>query len=165
MEISPDPLLSPLKAARAASDSKAWSNIHVFLGPIFRPQEIPPFEHNQATLEALQKLVAHCDNQTERNCLLAATKEQALKELTALSTDPTISLLDQVEELLTPEGLETLENLASLSASGYFRDSNQSLRLMVSGIRYADYRNHSSLQSYIYRPQHNGTINCESYAL
>ena len=116
MENPSDPLLSPSKAARAASESRAWSDIHAFLAPRFHPKQIPPFERNAATLSALQTLASHCEAQTERNALLASTQAQALVELSTPATDPTLPILEQIEDSLTSEGSEALENLASLSS-------------------------------------------------
>lgn len=115
MEDSLDPLLSPSKAARAASESRAWSEIHGFLAPLFHPKPIPPFERNPATLSALQNLTSHSEAQTERNALLASTQAEALAELSFPSTDPTLSTLKQIEGSLTEEGLKSLDDLATLS--------------------------------------------------
>ena len=115
MEHSVDPLLSPSKAARAASDSRAWSDIHAFLAPLFHPSPIPPFERNPATLPALQSLISHSEAQTERNALLASIKAEALKELSITPTDPTLPVLDTINKSLTEEGSQALDDLASLS--------------------------------------------------
>lgn len=115
MESHPDPLLSPSKAARAALESRAWSDIHAFLAPLFYPKPIPPFERNEATLSALQSLVLHSEAQTERNALLAAAQSEALKELSGPSTDPTLPILKRIEESLTSKGSKALDGLASLS--------------------------------------------------
>lgn len=114
MEQTVDPLLSPSKAARAASDSRAWSDIHAFLAPLFHPRPTPPFERNPATLSALQKLVLFSEAQTERNVLVASIKAEALKELSIPPTDPTLSVLDNIEKSLTEEGSTALDDLASL---------------------------------------------------
>ena len=116
MEYRPDPLLSPSKAARAASESRAWSDIHAFLAPLFHPGKIPTFERNAATLLALQTLASHCEAQTERNGLVASAQAQALIELSKPITDPTLPILEQIEGSLTSEGSEALDNLASLSS-------------------------------------------------
>ena len=116
MEYRPDPLLSPSKAARAASESRAWSDIHAFLAPLFHPEKIPTFERNEATLSALQTLVSHCQAQTERNALLASAQAQSLIELSTPVADPTLPILEQIEDSLTSEGSEALANLASLSS-------------------------------------------------
>ena len=116
MENSIDPLLSPSKAARVISESRAWSEIHGFLAPLFHPKPIPPFERNSATLSALQNLISHSEAQTERNALLASTQAEALAELSSPSTDPTLPILEQIEGSLTEEGLKSLNDLATLSS-------------------------------------------------
>lgn len=119
MDFSPDPLISPSKAAQAASLSRAWSEVNTFLAPLFHPNPIPPFERNQATLSALLNLVSHSTSQTEQNALLASTRAQALKELREAEQqeDPTASILSSIEESLTPEGHQALDTLASISVA------------------------------------------------
>ena len=119
MDFSPDPLISPSKAAHAASLSRAWSEVTAFLAPLFHPNPIPRFERNDATLSALLTLASHCTSQTEQNALLAATRAQALKELREdeQQENPTASLLSSIEESLTPPGHQALDTLASLSVS------------------------------------------------
>ena len=115
MEHRLDSLLSPSKAARAASESRAWSDIDAFLAPLFHPRAIPAFERNTATLSALQALASHCEAQTQRNALLASVQSQTLAELSTLATDHTLPILEQIKKALTPKGSKALEDLASLS--------------------------------------------------
>lgn len=119
MDFSPDPLISPSKAAQAASLSRAWSEVTAFLVPLFQPNPIPNFERNEATLSALLTLASHSTSQTEQNALLASTRAQALKELreTEQEEDPTSSVLSAIEESLTPAGHQALDTLASLSVA------------------------------------------------
>lgn len=115
MEHRLDSLLSPSKAARAASESRAWSDIDAFLAPLYHPRPIPAFERNAATLSALQALASHCEAQTQRNALLASVQSQTLAELSIPATDYTLPILEQIKKALTPEGSKALEDLASLS--------------------------------------------------
>ena len=119
MDFSPDPLISPSKAAQAASLSRAWSEVNTFLAPLFHPNPIPQFERNEATLSALLTLASHSTSQTEQNGLLASTRAEALKELREAEQqeDPTTSILLSIEESLTPEGHQALDTLASLSVA------------------------------------------------
>ncbi len=119
MDFSPNPLISPSKAAQAASLSRAWSEVTAFLGPLFHPNPIPSFERNEATLSAFLTLASHLTSQTEQNALLASTRAQALKELreTEREEDPTSSILTSIKESLTAAGREALEKLASLSVA------------------------------------------------
>ena len=115
MDLLPDPLLSPSKAKQAANDSRAWADVHAFLIPLFHPDPIPSFERNPAVLSALQSLISHSEAATERNTLLAATRGEALQELTSPSSDPTLPILNEIQNSLTPTGSSALDTLASLS--------------------------------------------------
>ncbi|KAI4134942.1 MAG: hypothetical protein LQ347_001100 [Umbilicaria vellea] len=117
MDSSPDPLLSPSKAAQAVSISRAWSHVDGFLAPLFYPKPIPTFERNEATLNALLALASHSEDLTEQHALLANVQAEALHELQeSAKNDPDAHILDAIEENLTHEGHEALETLASLSA-------------------------------------------------
>ena len=96
MDNLPSPILSPSKAAQAASLSLAWSEVTHFLTPLFHPHPIPTFERNPATLNALLQLTTHSIAQTDRNALLAQTRALALAELQ--SSLPTTSIDDKEEE-------------------------------------------------------------------
>ncbi len=117
MDFSPDPLISPSKAAQAASLSRAWSEVTAFLAPLFRPNPIPHFERNEATLSALLTLASHSTSQTEQNALLASTRARALEELKEAEqeADPALSVISSIEDSLTPAGHQALDTLASLS--------------------------------------------------
>lgn len=117
MDLSPDPLLSPSKAAHAISVSRSWSHVDGFLAPLFYPSPIPTFERNEATLNALLALTSHSEDLTEQHALLANVKAKALHELhEAAKNDPDANVLDAIEENLTSEEHEALDSLASLSA-------------------------------------------------
>lgn len=117
MDSSPDPLLSPSKAAQAISISRSWSHVDGFLAPLFYPKPIPTFERNEATLNALLALASHSEDLTEQHALLANVRAEALHELQeSAQKDPDAHILDAIEESLTHEGHEALESLASLSA-------------------------------------------------
>ena len=116
MESSPDPLLSPSKAAQALSDLRSWAHINSFLTPLFHPNPIPTFEKNEATLNALLALASHSEDLTEQHDLLANVKAEALHELhESAENDPDAQILDAIEESLTHEGHEALDALAALS--------------------------------------------------
>lgn len=119
MDYSLDPLLSPSKAAQAASLSRAWSEVTAFLAPLFYPKPIPHFERNEATLSALFALASHSESQTEHHALLASTRGQALNEFRELfqQEDPTASILSAIEAALDPSARQALSTLASLSTA------------------------------------------------
>lgn len=96
MDNLPDPVLSPSKAAQAASLSIAWSEVTHFLTPLFHPYPIPTFERNPATLNALLQLSSHSTAQTDRNALLAQTRAIALRELQF--SLPTTSTSDEQDD-------------------------------------------------------------------
>ena len=116
MDSTPDPLLSPSKAAQAISISRSWSHVNGFLAPLFYPNPIPTFEKNEATLNALLALASHSEDLTEQHALLASVKAEALHELQeSAKNDPDAHILDAIEESLTREGHEALDSLATLS--------------------------------------------------
>lgn len=138
MDNLPDPILSPSKAAQAASLSLAWSEVTYFLTPFFHPHPIPPFERNPATLQALLQLSSHSSAQTDRNALLARTRALALQELQASfllttnkdekdgnnpishltsNTDPTLPFLAEIVSSLSPEAHTILHHLSTLPAA------------------------------------------------
>lgn len=118
MDLPPDPLFSPSKAAQAISISRSWSHVDGFLTPLFYPKPIPTFERNEATLNALLALASHSEDLTEQHALLANVQAEALHELhESAKNDPDAHVLDAIEESLTHEGHEALESLASLSAA------------------------------------------------
>lgn len=114
------PLLSPSKAAQAASLNQAWSEVIKFLSPLFHPNPIPPFERNPATLAALLTLSSHSTSLTERHTLLASARVQALDSLrTSASSadDPTLPVLETLASSLTPAGRAALTSLSELSTA------------------------------------------------
>lgn len=113
------PLLSPSKAAEAASLNQIWSEINTFLAPLFHPNPIPPFERNPATLAAFVSLSAHSTSLTEKHSLLASTRIQALRSLNkSLSgNDPTLPIIATLASSLTPAGSTALATLSELSTA------------------------------------------------
>lgn len=120
MDNLPNPLLSPSKAAEAASISVAWSEINAFLAPLFHPHPIPPFERNPTTLDALRSLLKHSTALTEQETLLASTQAQALSSLRSSispSQDSTLPVLSTIVSHLNLAGQSALESLSELSAT------------------------------------------------
>ena len=116
MDSSPDPLLSPSKAAQALSISRSWSHINNFLAPLFHPKPVPTFERNEATLNALLALASHSEDLTEQHTLLSKAKAEALHELhESANHDPDGRIVDAIETSLTREGHQALDSLAALS--------------------------------------------------
>lgn len=128
MDNLPEPILSPSKAAQAASLSFAWSEVTRFLTPAFKPHPLPLFERNPATLLALKQLITHCSIETDRNSLIARTISIALQELQSSipssvkshdnndTVDHTIPILLLIASSLSPEAQSTLRTLSILSA-------------------------------------------------
>lgn len=127
MDNLPEPILSPSKAAQAASLSFAWSEVTHFLAPVYNPHPLPLFERNPATLLALKQLITHSSTQTEQNSLVARTISIALQELQSSipSTrkihdnnpiDHTIPILHFIASSLSPEAQSALKTLSILSA-------------------------------------------------
>ena len=118
MDIPLDYAASPSKAAQAESESRAWQGVTSFLKPLFHPDPIPHFERNPDTLNALLNLVSHSESVTEQKSLIASTQAIAVQELEArLAEDPTVGILEAVEDSLTEEGKQALDTLASLSVT------------------------------------------------
>ncbi|MCJ1305994.1 hypothetical protein MMC08_008811 [Hypocenomyce scalaris] len=116
MDSSPDPLLSPSKAAQALSISRSWSHINSFLAPLFHPKPVPTFERNEATLNALLALASHSEDLTEQHTLLSKAKAEALHGLhESANHDPDAHIIDAIERSLTREGHQALDSLATLS--------------------------------------------------
>lgn len=127
MDNLPEPILSPSKAAQAASLSFAWSEVTRFLTPAFKPHPLPLFERNPDTLLALKQLVTHSSIQTEQNSLIARTISIALQELQSSipsfrkshgnnTVDYTIPILLLIASSLSSEAQSTLRTLSILSA-------------------------------------------------
>lgn len=127
MDSLPDPILSPSKAAQAASLSLAWSEITHFLTPLFHPHPIPVFERNPATLNALRQLFTYSSVQTDRNALLFRSRAFALQELqsalptadesdstSSITTDPSLPILLSIASSLPLEAQSALRTLSTL---------------------------------------------------
>lgn len=125
MDNLPEPILSPSKAAQAASLSFAWSEVTRFLTPAFKPHPLPLFERNPDTLLALKQLVSHSSTQTNQNSVIARTISIALRELQSSipsfrkshdnTVDYTIPILLFIASSLSSEAQSTLRTLSILS--------------------------------------------------
>lgn len=125
MDNLPEPILSPSKAAQAASLSFAWSEVTRFLTPAFKPHPLPLFERNPDTLLALKQLVSHSSTQTNQNSVIACTISIALRELQSSipsvrkshdnTVDYTIPILLFIASSLSSEAQSTLRTLSILS--------------------------------------------------
>lgn len=126
MDNLPEPILSPSKAAQAASLSFAWSEVTRFLTPAFKPHPLPLFERNPDTLLALKQLVTHSSFQTDQNDLIARTISIALRELQSNisslrkshdnnTVDYTIPILLLIASSLSSEAQSTLRTLSILA--------------------------------------------------
>lgn len=114
------PLLSPTKARLAAATAQSWSHVSRHLERLFAPAKVPPFERNDATLQALLALVRANEEADEEARIVHEARVEALeiaKQATAQNSHLGISLRDDLlralEASLPPQGNEALDALST----------------------------------------------------
>jgi len=145
---SPEHILSPSKAAEAISLSRSWTSIKSFLAPLLYPNPVPPFERNEATLNAILALASHSESLTEQHTLLSETRAEALNELRELAQhDADADLLGTIEDSLTREGHQALDALTSTPTTlGGLSSDPEQMALAVVSLTRAEFDNQQQMQ-------------------
>lgn len=116
--LSPTAFFSPSKAKQQRAQAQDWAYVDAWLSNKYRGRSVPPFERNEATLNALLTLAAANERADEEAELLWKVQEEALKEFEKPNiAESDAEILRAVASNLTPEGAQSLEVLAGLTVA------------------------------------------------
>ncbi|EEP80611.1 predicted protein [Uncinocarpus reesii 1704] len=109
-------ILSPSKARQAASQAKDWAYVTNWLNRKYSPNRVPNFERNDDTLKALLNIAAANDTADEEEALIHRAREETIGLLKATeaerSPDPTLALLEDIEDELDDKSNKLLQDMA-----------------------------------------------------
>jgi HAUS augmin-like complex subunit 1 len=111
LDLLPNALFSPSKAAQQRAQAQEWSQIDAWLSAKYQGRSVPQFERNEDTLRALLTLSSTNDRADEERDLLWSVQKEALAELKT-ARESRHSMVDIIASSLPKQGKSDLDALA-----------------------------------------------------
>jgi HAUS augmin-like complex subunit 1 len=111
LDLLPNALFSPSKAAQQRAQAQEWSQIDAWLSAKYQGRSVPQFERNEDTLKALLALSSTNDRADEERDLLWSVQKEALVELKT-AKESRHAMVDVIANSLPKQGKADLDALA-----------------------------------------------------
>lgn len=116
LDLLPNALFSPSKAAQQRAQAQEWHQVDAWLSAKYQGRSVPQFERNEDTLKALLALSAANDRADEERDLLWAVQKEALNELKTAKESQS-PLVSTITGSLDGQGRVNLDSIASTSTA------------------------------------------------
>jgi HAUS augmin-like complex subunit 1 len=116
LDLLPNALFSPSKAAQQRAQAQEWHQVDAWLSAKYQGRSVPQFERNEDTLKALLALSAANDRADEERDLLWAVQKEALNELKTAKESQS-PLVSTITGSLDAQGRINLDSIASTATA------------------------------------------------
>lgn len=110
-------LFSPSKARQQEAQAKDWQYIDTWLQQRYAPRQVPTFERNEDTLQALLTLAATNESAEERQYLVTAVEKAALQDMRnhADADGDNVVIYEVLNQNLSSEGRVAVDAVADVA--------------------------------------------------